>query len=331
MTTTKPEVGTRTDPTVGTGRSWRRIGLNAARIVFTTAVLAAVVYSTATQWHDVKDHLLAIPWQSAVLSLVMVLVGLAASTMGWRAALTDVGHKVAVPTASQIYLVGLLAKYLPGSLWAFVLQMELGRRAGVPRSRSFLASLVSTGISTAIALLLGVFGVGVLFDDAVGTPIRVVVLVLLPISLVCAYPKVLTWLVQLFLRLVRRAPLTTPITWRGVGSVAGWSVVAWVAMGIHLWLLANSQAAPGVSGVFVCIGAFALGMTAGMFAFLAPSGLGFREAILVAALMPYVGAGVALSMALASRMIFTIADLLAAGGAALLALRARRTEAAPQS
>lgn len=330
MTATKPAVGTSTDPTVGTGRRWRRIGLNVARIAFTTAVLAAVVYSTATQWHDVRDHLLAIPWQSAVLSLVMVLLGLAAGTMAWRAALKDVGHRVAVPTASQIYLVGLLAKYLPGSLWAFVLQMELGRRAGVPRSRSFLASLVATGISTAIALLLGVFGVGVLFDDAVGTPIRVVVLVLLPISLICSHPKILTRLVQLFLRLVRRPPLTTPITWRGVGAVAAWSLAGWVAMGVHLWLLANSQAAPGVGGMFTCIGAFALGMTAGMFAFLAPSGLGFREAILVAGLLPYVGSGPALGMALASRMIFTIADLLAAGGAALLALRSRRTDPAPQ-
>jgi uncharacterized membrane protein YbhN (UPF0104 family) len=68
----------------------------------------------------------------------------------------------------------------------------------------------------------------------------------------------------------------------------------------------------------------ALGLTAGMVAFLSPSGLGVREAIITAALLPYVPAGVALGLALSSRMIFIAADLVAAGTAALSGLPAAR-------
>jgi glycosyltransferase 2 family protein len=301
---------------------WRRLAFLVARLTFTVAILAAVAYATVRQWPDVRQTLTHLAWESVVLSFLMVLAGLAAQTLAWRAALADVGHRVGVQTAGQIYLIGLLAKYLPGSIWTFVLQMELGKRANLPRSRAFLASMVSLGLSTTAALALGAFGLPVLFQiDDVTTA---VVLTIVPVAVICAHPRVLTWLVQRFLRLVRRPQLDTPITWRGVGVVIGWSSLAWVCFGLHLWLLANAESAPGVGGVLRCIGAFALGLTAGMVAFLSPSGLGVREAIITAALLPYVPPGVALGMALASRMIFTVADLVSAGVAALTALRTAR-------
>ena len=65
-------------------------------------------------------------------------------------------------------------------------------------------------------------------------------------------------------------------------------------------------------------------MTAGLLAVASPSGLGVREAVLVAALSPFVGVGTALGVALASRLILTVADVLAAGAAAWSARGLRR-------
>lgn len=301
---------------------WRRHALLAARIAFTVAVLGAVGYATASQWADVRATFASLAWHSIVLSFLMVLAGLGLQTLAWRASLSDLGHRVGVRSASQIYLIGMLAKYLPGSVWSFVVQMELGKRADVPRSRAFLASLVSLALSTTAAVALGAFGLPVL--SAVGGWAVALVLVVVPVAVICAHPRVLTWLSQQLLRLTRRPPLAQSLTWRGVGAVMGWSALAWICFGVHLWLLANAAAAPGWSGVTRCIGAFALALTAGILAFLSPSGLGVREAIVAAALLPYATPGVALGLALASRMIFTVADLTAAGGAALVGLRTLR-------
>ena len=41
----------------------------------------------------------------------------------------------------EVFLVGQLGKYVPGSIWAYVLQMELGKRYGIARARVFAASL----------------------------------------------------------------------------------------------------------------------------------------------------------------------------------------------
>jgi uncharacterized membrane protein YbhN (UPF0104 family) len=89
-----------------------------------------------------------------------------------------------------------------------------------------------------------------------------------------------------------------------------------------------------VRGLLVCTGAFAIAMTAGMFAFLSPSGLGVREGVLVAAMVPVLasagGVGAATGIAFASRLIFTIADVSGAGVAALIAARQlRKRPAAP--
>jgi uncharacterized membrane protein YbhN (UPF0104 family) len=84
--------------------------------------------------------------------------------------------------------------------------------------------------------------------------------------------------------------------------------------------------------VFKLIGAFAVAMTVGLFAVFAPSGLGVREAVLVAALLPLLGpgdgVGVALGIALASRMLFILADVVTAGLAALAGVRADRLRSA---
>ncbi len=302
-------------------RRLRRIAVRTLRIAVIVIIAASITYSTVTLWPDVRQTLLHLAWQSVLLSLVAALFGYAANTMGWRAALQDLEFEAPFPTVARIYLIGGLAKYVPGGVWAYVLQMELGQRAGLPRARAFLASLVATGLSITAGLVVGTFGLRALFrsarSDTTGTVVLYVVAAVVPIALICAHPRVLTYLIQLFLRIVRRRPLEHQLSWPGVLKVMGWSAVAFVFFGFHLWLLANAQAAPGVRGVFVCIGAFALAMIAGIFVVVSPSGLGAREAVLTAALAAFVSPGAALGIALASRAIFTVADVLAAGGAAI--------------
>jgi len=254
-------------------------------------------------------------WPSVLGSLSFALLGLGAQTLAFRAVLADLGHPVTTRTAGKIYLVGLLGKYLPGSVWTFVMQMELGRRAGIPRARALLAPLVCLAISTSAAVVLGLLGLPAL--GGAGVPVMVGVGVIALAAIVCAHPRVLTWLIERFLVLTRRPPLPSPITWHGVGVCFAWSAVAWACFGAHLWLLTDAAGLAGVPGLLICVGAFALGLTGGIVAFLAPSGLGVRESVIAAMLLPYVPVGVALGVALTSRLIFTVADVIAAGAAAL--------------
>jgi uncharacterized membrane protein YbhN (UPF0104 family) len=312
----------------------------AVRLLVVAAIAAGMTWSVVHQWPQVRATWLGLAWESVVLSVLAALGGMLAHTMAWRAAAADLEHRVTVPAAMRICLVGQLGKYIPGSVWAYVLQMELAKRAGLPRARAFLATLVTVGLGVVAALGLGLLSLPSLrtaaaaADSTYAASVRValvIVAVLFPIAVVCAIPRVLTRLVQLALRLLRRPPLRHTLSWPGVLRVVAWSALGFTLFGTHLWLLANAQAAPGVDGLLRSIGSFAIAMTVGMFAVLSPSGLGVREAVLVAAMAPFLttsgGVGAAVGIALASRLIFTIADLLAAGIAASSGLRQLRRTA----
>jgi hypothetical protein len=101
----------------------------------------------------------------------------------------------------------------------------------------------------------------------------------------------------------------------------GWFLLTWVFYGAHLWLLANALGAPGWEGFVRSLGGFALALTAGALFIVVPSGAGVREGLIVAALAGVMSAGEALGVAVVSRMVFTAADVLAAGVATLSATR----------
>ncbi len=320
-------------PTGATPKPASRLSL-AVRVVVIVLIAAGMAWSVIHQWPDVRQTWLDLAWPSVVLAVLAVLAGMFANSMAWRAAADDLEHRVSVPAALRICMVGQLGKYIPGSVWAYVLQMELGRRAGLPRARAFLATLVALGLGVVAALGLGLLSLPALLDATTANDpeyadsVRValwIVAILFPIALICAIPAVLTRLIQLVLKVLRREPLHHRLTLPGVLRVVGWSALGYTMFGVHLWLLANAQAAPGLEGLLRSIGSFAIAITVGMFAFLSPSGLGVREAVLVAALAPFLadagGVGAATGIALASRLIFTVADLVAAGIAALSGIR----------
>lgn len=285
-------------------------------------VLAFAGQQLASHWGEFWRTLHDVAWESSLLSLVTLIAAILVSTWGWQVMVDDLGKPIGYARGAQICLVGSLGKYVPGSVWAYLLQMELGRKAGVARARIFTASLIQVGVGIVSALIVSLLAAPAVFSHS---PRALWLFVLIPLGLAMLHPKILTWGTSLVLRLLRRPPLEHPLGWRVIGKVFGAAVAAWALQGVHLWLLANSVGAPGISGFILCVGAMAVAMTVGMFAFILPSGVGVREVAQVAVLTASgLTVGQATAFALASRVMFTVADLVTAGGAALAARAGRR-------
>jgi uncharacterized membrane protein YbhN (UPF0104 family) len=289
------------------------------RPVVGVLIIAAVGYAVVSQWSEVRTAITGMAWESVVLAAGAVVLGTVAGVMSWRALLAEEGHPLSVTDAGRVFLVGQLGKYLPGSVWSMVVQMELAARLGVPRARTFTATLCWVGLSLSSALTVGLVGLPVIAEA--DTPLLWTLVALLPVALVCSLPKVLTRIVDLILKALRKRALPHEFTWRGVLHAFGWLLVTWFCYGVHLWLLANSLGAPGFTGFLRCFGGFALALGAGIVFLVAPSGAGAREILIVAALAGVMSKGEALGVAVVSRMLFTVVDVLLAGAAALSAWR----------
>lgn len=289
------------------------------RTVLIVAVVAGAAYQLVTQWQQVSSTLLQLPWQSLALSMVAVFVGIGLSAMVWHVIVADLGAPIGSTAGAQIYLVGQLGKYIPGTVFMFLLQMEMGRAKGISRARIFTASLVAAGMGVVASLILGLLALPMVLD---GHTQALWLFALLPIGLVFLHPKILTWLVSRVLRLLGRQPLPHALTAKAIVTALLLSLGVYAAFGAHLWLITNSLGSPGAAGFVLCVGAYGVAMTAGLLAFFLPSGIGVRDGVLVAALATSIAglsSGQALALAVVSRLMFTIADIISAAVAALVA------------
>jgi hypothetical protein len=259
------------------------------------------------------------------LSFLAVLAQIWLGPFMWRIVLADLGTPVSIRNASMIFLIGQLGKYIPGSLWAFLVQMELAKSVGITRVRSFTSSVVTMGIVVISSLITAFFALPVILD---GHTEYLWIFILLPFGLVLVHPRALTWFVSRGLRVLRRDPLTRPLTMRAISKALSLGLLSYFLFGLHLWLLADALGSTGLTGLMLCIGTMSLAMTTGVVAFFLPSGIGAREVVIVAMLATVLPSGAALTIALVSRLLFTAADLVAAGSGALLARVHRRPQAA---
>ncbi len=286
-----------------------------ARRLLLLAVVAYVAYQLAQQWHEVSTTLLALPWTRLTLSFAAVCVGVLLGPLVWRAMLADLGSRLRVRDAMRIYLVGQLGKYVPGSVVAVLMQMELARAVGVTRSRSFTASILTAGIVVVGSLLAGLLGLPAFLHH---DPRVVALFGLLPIGLVMLHPRVLTWAVNRLLRLLRREPLPHRLTAGAIGTATSLSVATYVAYGVHMFVLVGALHSSSLKVFLLCVGGMGLAMTAGLVAFVLPSGIGARELVIVTALGTVLPYGQALALAVVSRLMFTVTELVTAGVAAVV-------------
>ncbi|WP_426324266.1 lysylphosphatidylglycerol synthase domain-containing protein [Microbacterium sp. E-13] len=289
------------------------------RWVLILAVIGFATWYFITIWGDVAPVIAEMnPWAIAG-SFGVLLVGMVLNVIAWVTLLHGLGHQVPFIRSAQIMLVGQLGKYVPGSAWAYVLQMEIGRQYGVARARVLVASLYAAGVGVVASLILGAVALPQLSE---GYPQLLWLFLLLPVGLACLHPAVMTFLANLVLKLFRRPPLEKKVRLGTTMGALAWSLGSYLLYGLHLWLLTSGKAP--FTEVLLFAAALGLGFTASLFAFILPSGVGVREAVLIAMTGMVLTVAEASAIALVSRAMFTAGDLLTAGAAALAAFLMHR-------
>ena len=155
--------------------------------------------------------------------------------MTWKCSLRELGGSVTVPSAMKIYLVGQLGKYIPGSVWAFVVQMELARAASVQRVQSLAASVLSVGINVLVG---GALGLAVQPFVGESSAYRFIAGA---IGIACCAlalaPPILGRLANLAFRVARRPHVRCSPSWSGILRATSFSAACWFLYGVALCIL----------------------------------------------------------------------------------------------
>ncbi len=290
----------------------RRQVIAVARVVLGLLVVAAVVWAVAGSWTQVRADLARVSGLALAGSAALALLALVLTLVGWRALMADLGSPLALGPASGVLFVGQLGKYLPGSVWTVVVQAEVASALGVPRKRTAVAGLLTVAMSALAGLGVGVVALPSLLSAGGGAAYLLVLLVV-PIGVALLHPRVLNSLIGRALRLARRGELDHELSGRAIATTMGAFVLAWLCLGLHLWVLVHDLGGPVGSSWVPSLFGYALAASMGMLAVLLPAGVGVREFILVLLLTGPLQRPAALAVVLLSRFVITGSDVLAAG------------------
>jgi uncharacterized membrane protein YbhN (UPF0104 family) len=285
------------------GNPWLRTGLLAI-------VLSFCGYGLYLEWPQVTAGLGRLHVYSVILSLAAAMAGGACMMLAWRAVLADLGSPLPVRAAAKISFVSQLGKYVPGLVWAFAAQLELGHDYLVPRRRTFASAVTSLALLAAAGLGVAAAALPLTSPGMIKHYWWVIAAV--PLIVACLCPPVFGRVIDRALIMARRSPLEQRLTWRGLARALAWTVLGWLLLGVQVWLLISGMTGRG-GYLLLAIGAYALAYSCGLLLVIFPGGVGPRELFLIAALAPVMPHGTVVAVALMTRVITTASDLACAG------------------
>lgn len=298
------------------------------RVVALVVALALCVAFLVPRAGDIADAFSRQnPW-TLVAALVVGAAATYVTFLSWRALMAGAGHHIPLAAAQRVFFLSQIGKYIPGSVWPIVAQADLGREHKVPPARSVAVGMLTLLVSCGAGVCVAAVTIPFVQPDAFARYWFVVLLV--PIVLAALHPAVLRFGLRLASKVTRRDLGTIDIRLGAVVRAFGWAALAWLVFGLHITLVLVPLGHVDLRVVVLTIGAYALAWLVGFLVFFLPAGLGGREAVLTAMLTAGVplGASAAVSVAVMSRVLLTVVDLLFALGAVLGERRHRRAKAA---
>ncbi len=297
-----------------------KVGKRVLSIGLPVVVLALCIYAIRQDWNKLTAHHFQWNFWLLALSFVGFIAQEVSYGLIWRNVLARLGTRIDLRTSLRIYLASEFVRYIPGNVWHVLTRILWVSKYGVPRPVAFASMTVE--LITKLSAGVLIFAVSLLFwrDVAAiqtilhGSPIIIILGILLILALLIGlHPRILNSLLNLALRVLKRDPIVLTLRYSDILLITLAWCASWIIAGsaFYVMLLALWPTTP-LAALPICIGIYAIAWDVGFVSFITPSGLGFREGTVVALFLalPFVPTAVAAVIAILSRLVSTLAELL---------------------
>jgi uncharacterized membrane protein YbhN (UPF0104 family) len=284
--------------------------VNLIGIAIGLAGLAFVGVRIVQDRDEIADALSsADPWW-LVVALVSGLGAMALLGVNWLAIIRHGGAPAPWRRGLYWFFVGQLGKYVPGGIWPIVGQAELAHRDRTPRGIAYWSTALSM-----VTTLLGALVVAAVSGLTSPPNSRVLpwlfTIALAAGGLAFATPRVRDLIHRSADRATSRELRLPEARWFA-GIVARY-LPAWVLFsGMNIFTVQALGGSPDADFVVTLIYATCVSWIAGFVIVGLPGGLGVREAVFISMMTAPLGAGLAVSVAVVSRVVSVAVDLLGA-------------------
>ncbi len=292
-------------------------------VVIGVAGLVFIGVRISRDWDQLVDTMRSADIAWLVVALVCGLASMTVIAVNWLSLIARRGHHAPWSKGLSWFFTGQLGKYVPGGIWPVVGQAELASRTGPDRRSTYLATA-----SSMTTTLLGAATVAAVSGLASPNDRRLTgALIALALAVgiaALALRKVRATLSRMASGVARR-PVELPdakvVAIYTLRHVPVW--LLWAAMTICVFVALGGDLDAGLALDFVF--ASSLSWIVGFVVIGVPGGIGVRETVFVSLMTTPIGATLALSVAVTSRLLTVVVDLLGAVGAVLLSRFSRST------
>ncbi len=217
-------------------------------------------------------------------------------------------NDVVVAVAARIWLRSMIARYIPGNIWHIAGRVLLAAQANVSAPL-----VVASATLEQLMMLLAALGLWLLtlpFWDVL--PVEYVwPLLLLPVGLAGLHPRVLNAVLVRAGRVLKQPQLAYQYTYREIVAFLMLYQMAFLCAGFALVTLLMPLVPVSFAAVPFIVGTASLAWVVGFLSFFTPSGLGVREAVLIALLAQQYPLPIAVAASLLFRLALTLGEMLA--------------------
>lgn len=287
---------------------WR----NAVAAAIVLACMGFVVWGIARDIDQI--HFEDIVWMRVWRAVVVLLVAYVLRAMAFGVVVRTLDRSAPLWTCARVYLAAQLGRYIPGKIWQVAGAGYLGSRFGVSGAATAVGTAYYVVIHNLVGALLGLWVVSRAFPEAqtnqVGVALAVVGVAVIVFASSPALPRMIRWVA---VKMGRELEFGTIPTWALVFTV-GSSLCVWSLFGIAV-IDTFAAAVPDVPqpSFLVAVSHIAAASVAGLAVLVAPSGLGVREAVFVAAFSKTYSVAAAGLVALLLRILMSGVELVLSG------------------
>jgi hypothetical protein len=251
---------------------------------------------------------LSIDWLWIAVATVIVLLTYILLIDTWRRLVAGWGGYLTFGTASRIWFVSNLGKYLPGKVWSIAAMSVMSREQAVSpvaaAGSSILIQLITISTGIALAVFMGV--------RAIDQPRLAIVVGLALAAAVASLPFTIPRLASVTSALTGRTIEVPPLATRTLLLTVARSLLSWLAYGVAFQFFVRGVLGSAAGATTSYIAVYAASYILGFLALFAPGGVIVRESALVAGMvrLGLAGQADAFAVAVASRLWLTVVELL---------------------
>jgi uncharacterized membrane protein YbhN (UPF0104 family) len=270
----------------------------------------SLALAVALQWNAIESFDWRLSWLPFLGAVCLFSLGpLAGGTAFWLI-LRDLAPTARFGTSIWVWERSFAARYIPsGALTVAVRLLERERLgASKPQMLSATAYEQLVAVAAAAAVSLAAFAAAGRRPPVVAVVVLVGVLVLT----VPAQPVVRRW--ERRRQAAGRLPESVLLRTGVLVSATLLCATSWLVAGVAAWAFVASVTGGPTPSFSYLLGAYTFAWLVGFVVPFAPSGLGVREATLIALLAPVLGAAPATALSVGLRLANVAGDFLAIGG-----------------